>query len=89
MEPDWVEDTLIDFNSSTRFYCERGMKFRQDFSLASQEAICRPGNTWEEPSAWLDCIESTFMVYGFREEAGWRISPLLRDLSHFQSSVNP
>ena len=63
MEPDWVEDTLIDFNSSTRFYCERGMKFRQDFSLASQEAICRPGNTWEEPSAWLDCIESTLMVY--------------------------
>ena len=59
LEPDWVEDTLIDFNSSIDYHCARGMKFRQDFSLAKQEAICRTGNTWDEPTAWLDCIEST------------------------------
>ena len=58
LEPDWVEDTLIDFDTPINYSCERGMKFRQDFDLASQEAVCRTNNTWDEPGAWLDCIES-------------------------------
>ena len=36
------------------------MKFKQDFALETQEATCRPGNTWDEPTAWLDCRESMF-----------------------------
>ena len=46
LEPVW-DGSLVNFNSNITYKCKRGMKFKNSFTLPSQEATCRPGNTWE------------------------------------------
>ena len=59
LEPIW-SGSLVNFNSQVTYKCLRGMKFKDNFTIDSQDATCRPNNTWTVPSKWNECVETKY-----------------------------
>ena len=59
LEPVW-NGGLVNFDSNITYKCMRGMKFKNSFTLQSQEATCRSNNTWDAPATWNECVETKY-----------------------------
>ena len=59
LDRNW-DGNLVEFNTKINYTCSRGMKFKDDFNIAKQEALCLNENFWVEPP-WLECVESVYL----------------------------